>query len=214
MPFRLDLPRVWQIARLGVPAALQVTLEVGVFAAASALAGRISPMALAANQIVLNIAGFLFMIPLGLNSAAAVRVGQAVGAGDAPGMRAAGWTALLLAGVFTVVTSAIIALWPGPFLRIFTAEPAVLTVGAILLLYYAICQPFDAFQSVATGALRGLGETRTPMIANLIGHWLIGLPIGYWLCFHARLGRDRPLGRADVRAVPHRIGADVRMAPG
>ena len=183
VPFRLDLPRVWQIGRLGVPAALQMVLEVGVFAAASALAGRISPMALAANQIVLNIAGFLFMIPLGLNSAAAVRVGQAVGAGDAPGMRAAGWTALCLAGVFTVLTSAIIALWPGPFLRIFTAEPAVLTVGAILLLYYAICQPFDAFQSVATGALRGLGETRTPMIANLIGHWLIGLPIGYWLCF-------------------------------
>ena len=98
-------------------------------------------------------------------------------------MRTAGWTALLLAGVFTLATSTLIALWPGPFLRIFTAEPAVLTVGAILLLYYAICQPFDAFQSVATGALRGLGETRTPMVANLIGHWLIGLPIGYWLCF-------------------------------
>jgi MATE family multidrug resistance protein len=183
VPFALDVTRVRQLARLGAPTAVQIMLEVGVFALASALAGQIDPMALAANQIVLNIAGFLFMIPLGLNSAAAVRVGQAVGRGDPAGVRAAGWTALALTGGFAIATSAVIAVVPGPFLRIFTTEPSVIEVGAVLLLFYAVCQPFDGFQSVATGALRGLGETRAPMIANFIGHWLVGLPLGYTLCF-------------------------------
>lgn len=188
VPFAIDLPRMWQVARLGAPAAVQVTLEVGVFAVASALAGRINPMALAANQIVLNIAGFVFMVPLGFNSAAAVRVGQAVGRRDPHGVRVAGWVALMLTGGFALVTSAVIALAPTPFLRIFTSEPSVLDVGAVLLLFYAVCQPFDAFQTVATGALRGLGDTRTPMLANLIGHWLIGLPMGYLLCFQQGWG--------------------------
>jgi MATE family, multidrug efflux pump len=183
VPFALDPARLWQLVRLGAPAAGQLLLEVGVFALASALAAQIGPLALAANQIVLNIAGFLFMIPLGLNSAAAVRVGHAVGRRDAAGARAAGWTALALTGAFAVVTSAVIAIVPEPFLRIFTTEPSVIDVGAALLLFYAVCQPFDGFQSVATGALRGLGETRAPMLANLIGHWAIGLPIGYLLCF-------------------------------
>ena len=199
--FRLDLPRAWQIARLGIPAAVQMTLEVGVFATASVLAGRISPMALAANQIVLNIAGFLFMIPLGLNSAAAVRVGQAVGAGNAPGMRVAGWTALGLAGVFTVVTSAVIALVPGPFLRFFTAEPAVLSVGAVLLLYYA---PLPAVRRVSVSGHRRIAWARRNAdpddrqshrsLADRTAARLLAL-------LSSRLGCRRPLGRADVRTV-------------
>lgn len=183
VPFVLDPRRIWALTRLGAPAALQVTLEVGVFAAASALAGRITPMALAANQIVLNIAGFLFMIPFGLSSAAAVRVGHAVGRADPHGVRLAGWAALGLCLVFALVTSIVIAVMPQPFLRIFTDEPSVLAVGATLLLFYAVCQPFDGFQSVATGALRGLGNTRTPMLVNLAGHWALGLPLAYYLCF-------------------------------
>jgi MATE family multidrug resistance protein len=139
-------------------------------------------MALAANQIVLNIAGFLFMIPLG--SAPPRRCGSAGGRPRRSGRRpGAGWTALALTGGFAIATSAVIALVPGPFLRIFTTEPSVIEVGAVLLLFYAVCQPFDGFQSVATGALRGLGETRAPMIANFISHWLVGLPLGYTLCF-------------------------------
>src|SRR5262249_25989105 len=97
VPFVIDPKRMWQLVRLGLPAAGQVTLEVGVFSVAAALAARISPVALAANQITLNIASFFFMVPLGLSSAAAVRVGQAVGRGDAPGVRRAGWAAISLA---------------------------------------------------------------------------------------------------------------------
>ncbi len=97
VPFAFDPRRVWAIVRLGMPAAGQTLLEVGVFAAASALAGRIAPAAVAAHNIVLNIAGFIFMIPFGLASAAAVRVGHAIGRGDRAGARTSGWVAVLMA---------------------------------------------------------------------------------------------------------------------
>jgi MATE family, multidrug efflux pump len=188
VPFAMDLPRIWALVRLGLPAALQVALEVGVFATAGVLAARITPTALAANQIVLNIAGFVFMVPFGLNSAAAVRVGQAVGRGDPQGVRLAGWTALGLALSFTVTMSCIFIVAPTPFLRIFTSDATVLRVGATVLFVYALFQPLDGFQSVSTGALRGLGDTRTPAAVNLAGHWFIGLPVAYVLCFHRGWG--------------------------
>jgi len=183
-----DGPRIWRLVRLGVPAAIQVTLEVGVFAVAAALAGRISPIALAANQIALNIAGFFFMIPLGLSAAAAVRVGQAVGRRDVSGVRRAGWTALALTVGSAAVVAALFVLVPLPFLRPFTDDPAVLRVGTTILLLCAVFQPFDGLQAVATGALRGLGDTRTPMWTNLVGHWGIGLPVAYVLCFGSGWG--------------------------
>lgn len=188
VPFAFDPARMWDLLRLGVPAAMQVTLEVGVFAAASGLAARITPLAVAANQIVLNIAGFFFMIPYGLSSAAAVRVGHAVGRQDAPGVRLSGSVALGLAVLVTVAASMVFVIAPGPFLRIFTDDASVLQAGAAVLLIYAICQPFDGLQTVATGALRGLGETRIPMLVNLGGHWIVGLPVAYVLCFQRGWG--------------------------
>jgi MATE family, multidrug efflux pump len=159
-----------------------------VFAAASALAAQITPLAVAANQIVLNIAGFFFMIPYGLSSAAAVRVGHAVGRRDASGARMSGAAALGLAVVVAVVVSCAFAVAPLAFLRPFTEDVSVLQAGSTVLFIYAICQPFDGLQTVATGALRGLGETRVPMIVNLGGHWFVGLPVAYVLCFNRGWG--------------------------
>ncbi|MCC7009882.1 MAG: MATE family efflux transporter [Acidobacteria bacterium] len=183
-----DISRMRRLVRLGLPAAVQVTLEVGVFAVAAALAGRISPIALAANQIVLNIASFFFMIPLGLSSAAAVRVGQAVGRRDRPGVRRAGWSALGLTAASAMVVAALFVTAPAALLSPFTSDPGVSSVGATILLLCAVFQPFDGVQAVATGALRGLGDTRTPMWTNLVGHWGIGLPTAYALCFVAGWG--------------------------
>jgi MATE family multidrug resistance protein len=188
VPWFVDTGRMWQLVRLGTPAALQLTLEVGVFAAAAGLAGRISPIALAANQIVLNVASFFFMVPFGLSSAAAVRVGQAAGRGDIDGLRRAGWTALGLASVCAASIAALFLSIPGVFLRIFTADPAVLSLGFSVMLVCAVFQPFDGFQTVATGALRGLGDTRTPMLFNFAAHWFVGLPVAYALCFWAGWG--------------------------
>jgi len=186
----LKLEGSWfaRLLRLGGPAASQVTLEVGAFAAATALAGRLTPVALAAHQIAMNYAALSFMVPLGISSAAAIRVGHAVGRRDPEGARRAGWTALLFAVLFMASASSLFLLIPRPLLRAFTSDRGVLEVGVSLLFIAAVFQLFDGVQGVATGALRGLGDTRTAMLWNLVGHWFIGLPLGYSLCFTLGIG--------------------------
>ncbi len=168
---------------LGIPAACTVTAEVGVFALATAMAGSLAPVATAAHQIALNIAAVAFMIPLGLASAGAVRVGNAVGARNPRAAAEAGWTVILLGTGFMTLSGLSFLLMPQVFIRAFTSEPSVLEAGASLLAIAAVFQLFDGLQGVITGTLRGLGDTRTPMITNLSAHWLIGLPVGYTLCF-------------------------------
>ena len=186
VPFILDSARLRRLLALGAPAAAQITLEVGVFALATALAARLDPVSSASHQIALNIASVVFMVPLGLSSAGAVRVGHAVGARDIQRARRAGWTALALGGLVMTVLGLMLYLFPVPMLSAFTTDARVLDIGARLLAIAAAFQVFDGTQAVATGVLRGLGDTRTPMVMNVIGHWLLGLPVGYALCF--RLG--------------------------
>lgn len=181
----LALEMAWfrRLLALGTPAATQLTLEVGAFAAATALAGRLAPVSLAAHQIAINYAALSFMVPLGISSAGAVRVGHAVGRRDAEGAARAGWTALLFAVLFMSAAAAVFLTVPRWLLLAFTEDAGVLDVGVTLLFVAAVFQLFDGVQGVATGALRGLGDTRMPMLWNLAGHWLIGLPLGYSLCF-------------------------------
>lgn len=185
---RMEPARLRALLRLGLPAAAQVTLEVGVFAAATVLAGRLAPAALAAHQIAVNIASFTFMVPLGIASAGAVRVGHAIGARDREAASRAGWTALLFAALFMSCAAASFLLLPKVLIGAFTRDPSVLPIGISLLWVGALFQLFDGTQAVATGVLRGLGDTRTPMLWNFAGHWLIGLPLGYTLCFGIGLG--------------------------
>jgi MATE family multidrug resistance protein len=180
--------RLRRLLSLGLPAASQMGAEVGVFALATAMSGMLDPISSAAHQIALNMAGVAFMIPLGLGSAGAVRVGHAVGAGDRPRASAAGWTAILLATGFMIVAASIFVLVPEQLISLFSTDPSVVSVGASLLLLAAIFQLFDGIQGVITGTLRGLGDTRTAMIVNLVAHWLIGLPTSYLLCFVAGWG--------------------------
>jgi len=187
-PLALDWPRLRRLVRLGLPAAGQATLEVGVFAAATALAGRLSAGALAAHQIALNMAALTFMVPFGVASAGAVRVGHAVGRRDPRGVSRAGWMALLIGAAFMSAAAAVFLSMPRVLVGAFTRDPAVVEVGAALLFVAAVFQLFDGLQGVATGILRGLGDTRTPMLWNLAGHWVLGLPLGYTLCFVAGLG--------------------------
>jgi multidrug resistance protein, MATE family len=188
VPFVYDAARIRRLLALGAPAASQVTLEVGGFAAASGLAGRLDPVSLGAHQIALNIAATAFMVPLGLASAGAVRVGHAVGAGDLRRAVHAGWTALGVGAVIMSVVGILFIVAPTPLLRGFTSDTLVLTIAADLLAIAAAFQLFDGTQAVATGVLRGIGDTRTPMIMNVIGHWVLGLPVGYGLCFWAGWG--------------------------
>jgi len=184
----IDLAPMRRLVSLGFPAASQVTLEVGVFAAATALAGRLAPAALAAHQIAVNLASLTFMVPLGVASAGAVRVGHAIGRGDYEGAARSGWTAILFGVGFMSCAAAAFLLVPRALISAFSSDPVVLSIGVLLLFVAAIFQLFDGVQAVSTGVLRGLGDTRTPMLWNLAGHWFIGLPLGYTLCFTVGLG--------------------------
>jgi MATE family multidrug resistance protein len=180
---RLEWQSVRRLIGLGLPASLQMTMEVGVFAVATALAGRLSTASLAAHQIALNIWSVVFMIPLGLNAAGAVRVGQAVGRHDPAGVRHAGWTALALGAAFTASAAIVFAAAGRLLIGAFTTDAAVMATGPLLLTIAGLCLVFDGTQGIATGLLRGLGDTRGPMFLNLAGHWGIGLPLAYVACF-------------------------------
>jgi MATE family multidrug resistance protein len=177
-----------RLVELGLPAASTVTAEVGVFALATAMAGSLEPVATASHQIALNIAAIAFMIPLGLASAGAVRVGNAVGARNPRGAAAAGWTVIAMGVAFMLFSGMLFVLVPHALIGLFTRDPDVLALGGSLLLIAAVFQLFDGLQGVITGTLRGLGDTRTPMVTNLAAHWLVGLPVGYTLCFNAGWG--------------------------
>ncbi len=178
-----DWRRILELVRLGLPAATQLSLEVGVFAAATALIGTLNPQSLAAHQIAMNVATFTYMVPLGISSAAAVRVGQALGRGDVPAAGRAGWTAMALGAAFMACAGVVLVTAPGSVARVFTTDRAVIRTAVSLLAVAAAFQLFDGLQTVATGALRGAGDTRTPMFCHLTLYWLIGLPVGYVLCF-------------------------------
>jgi MATE family multidrug resistance protein len=186
--FALDAARLRQLVGLGAPAASQITLEVGVFVLATALAARLDAVSSASHQIALNIVSTVFMVPLGLASAGAVRVGHAVGARDARRARRAGWTALVLGACIMIMLGLMLFMFPVPMLRVFTTDARVLAIGARLLAIAAAFQLFDGTQAVTTGVLRGIGDTRTPMVMNVIGHWVLGLPVGYALCFRFAWG--------------------------
>ncbi len=186
--FDVDAARLRRLLELGLPVGLQITLEVGVFAVATALIARLSPVALAAHQIALNLASLTFMVPLGVGSAAAVRVGQALGRGDVHGAARSGWAALALGAAFMASAALAFLLFPRALARAFTPEEPVINTAASLLMVAAFFQLFDGLQVVATGALRGAGDTRTPMVCHLCGYWILGLPLGYLLGFRLKLG--------------------------
>ena len=183
-----DLARLRQLVRLGAPAAGQILLEVGAWNLATLTAGWLTPVALATHQIALNYAAVTYMVPLGISAAAAVSVGHAVGSADPERARRAGWLALGLGTGFMLLAAVVFLVAPKPLIALYTIDPQVMAVGPSLLWLAAAFQIFDGIQTDSTGALRGLGETRAPMLANLVGYWVLGLPLGLILCFVFKWG--------------------------
>jgi MATE family multidrug resistance protein len=183
-----SLEKLRALVRLGAPAAGQILLEIGAWNMATFAAGWLTPVALATHQIVFNYTSLTYVVPMGVSAAAAVRVGQAVGAGDGARARRAGWLALGLGTSFMLLAAMVFLLMPRPLIALYTRDPQVMAVGPGLLGLAAAFQIFDGIQTVSTGALRGLGETRIPMLANLAGYWVLGLPLGLTLCFVFRWG--------------------------
>jgi multidrug resistance protein, MATE family len=131
----------------------------------------------------LNLASLTFMVPLGVSSAAAVLVGHAVGRGDAEGVRRSTAVSLMVGAGFMLCTGALFILAPVPLASLYTPDVVVLALAALLLPLAGLFAVFDGLQVVAIGLLRGLGDTRTPLIINVIGFWCIGMPVSLWLGF-------------------------------
>jgi MATE family multidrug resistance protein len=186
--WRPDWPRFREIFRLGVPIGSTLTLEVGLFVGAVMLMGLIGAEALAAHQIAIQVASITFMVPLGLAQAATIRVGFFVGAGDADGVRRAGWTAAALAAAFMAAMALCMWTLPGVVVSIFIElsnpeNAPVVDLAVAFLAIAALFQIFDGLQAVGQGALRGLKDTRVPMLIAALGYWGIGFPASVLLGF-------------------------------
>lgn len=190
------LVRLWKpdwthfrsIFRIGTPIGLTVLAEVGLFSVAAMLMGRLGTNEVAAHAVALQLASTAFMIPLGLGLAATVRVGLSYGAGDTEGVRKAGWVALAMGTAFMAFTAAIFLIFPTELVSIFLNRndpnnAIALTLAASYLGIAGIFQLADGAQVVAAHALRGLSDTKIPMILANVGYWLVGLPIAYILGF-------------------------------
>ncbi len=190
--WRADWPRFRELWRLGVPIGLALTFEVTVFNISALLMGLISSDALAAFSIALQIASLTFMVPLGLNQAVTVRVGRAYGAGDRDGIRRAGWTAYGLGIAFMGIAAVVMIFAPRLLIAAFVDLDDPINAGVIALAvsFLAVAgffQIFDGAQTIASGMLRGLHDTRVPMIFAAVGYWGIGLTLAIALGFATSL---------------------------
>ena len=190
--WRLDWTLMRQLIEIGAPISISFLLEYGLFAAAALLMGLISTTALAAHQIALQIAAILFMVPFGVGMAATVRVGHAIGRGDGPAVKRAGSVATSLGIVFMSAMTLVVILGRFAIARFFFGEAAesagVIDLTATLLMVGATFFVADGIQTVAAGALRGMNDTRIPLLFAAISYWLIGFPAAYGLAFRMELG--------------------------
>jgi multidrug resistance protein, MATE family len=190
--WRADWRRFRTIWRIGLPIGGTLLFEVGLFNAAAFVMGLFGPEPLAAHAIALQIASLTFMVPLGLAQAATVRVGLAYGARDAEGIRRAGWTAYALGVGFMALVALLMMAFPRSLAGIFldAADPknaAVIAYAVTFLGFAALFQVVDGAQAVGAGILRGLNDTRTPMLYAALGYWGIGASLGIALAFPAGL---------------------------
>ena len=179
----LAIGPLWRMVRIGFPIGLQLWIEFMAFSVALLLVGLLGVNQLAGHQIALMLAALTYMVPLGVSAAAAVLVGHAVGRGDPEAARREA-SAALACGVGFMATTAIILISFAPWLaRAFTPDPGIIAVARVLIPIAGVFQVVDGIQGVSSGILRGAGDTRIPMLSNLAGYAIVGLPIGAWLCF-------------------------------
>jgi MATE family multidrug resistance protein len=183
-----DVGALRRILALGLPVAVMVGLEVAAFNVTGLLAGRMGGDQLAGHTVALNLASLTFMVPLGVGIAASVLVGNAVGRGDAPSARRAAGAGFLCGVGFMAASALVLVALPRLLARAYTDVDAVGVVAASLIPIAGVFQVFDGAQVVASGILRGAGETRVPAAANLVGYWVVGIPIGWWLAARMDLG--------------------------
>ncbi|HEY7235185.1 MAG TPA: MATE family efflux transporter [Gemmatimonadaceae bacterium] len=181
------LEPIGRILRLGVPIGLQMLLESGAFGAIGLMMGMLGTTEMAGHQIAITLAALTFMVPLGVGAAAAVRVGRGVGARDQARARLAARAAFVCGMGFMSITALLFLLAPRLLASVFTADAGVIGIAGVLIPVAGVFQIFDGAQAVGAGVLRGLGDTRAPLIGMIAGYWLLGLPVSLVLGFHTPL---------------------------
>jgi MATE family multidrug resistance protein len=184
----IESSRLTRLALLGAPAGGQIFVEISIFGLVTFLIGIMGPLPLSGHEIALNCASFTFMVPFAISAAAAVRVGQAIGRNAPREAAAAGWASILLGAACMATFSIVLLLFAHPIARAFTPDRAVIAATVPLLFVAAAFQFFDGLQITATGALRGAGNTHAGLVVQIVGYWIIGLPVGCWLGFRLHYG--------------------------
>ncbi len=186
--YRPDGSIVWRVLRLGTPIGLSLLAEVMSFSIVAVLMGNLGKRSLASHNVAIALASATFQMALALGAAASVRVGHAIGSSDAEGTRRAGLVAIASGGSAMLLSAITFITIPRPLARILTDEVGVIEAAVPLLAVAAAFQLSDGVQAVAAGVLRGAGDTTVPLMANLAGHYAIGIPIGAALAFGAGWG--------------------------
>lgn len=179
---------LWQMFRIGLPIGLQIEIEMATFGAVALLMGSFGTLQVASHQVALNLASLTFMVPMGVGMGAAVLVGRSVGRGDPAAAKASAKAALGIGAAFMCCTALMFLLVPTFLAKLYTTDTAVIAFAAVLLPLAGIFQVFDGLQVVAVGILRGLGDTRAPMVINLIGFVVLGLGTSLFLAYRTPLG--------------------------
>lgn len=173
------LPVLKEIITLGIPIAITITAEAGLFNAVSILMGTRGASVAAAHQISINFAATMFMIPLALSGATTVRVGHALGAGNAHAARFSGALGILMCGIFMACSASFLLIFRDAVVGLYTNDPSVTSIAVSMLLMAAIFQVADGVQVGAAGALRGYKDTRLPMAINIFAYWILAFPLAY-----------------------------------
>lgn len=181
-------PAQREILGLGLPIAASVEAEAGLFAAVALIMGTLGATQVAAHQVAINYASTMFMIPLAFHSATTIRVGQALGRGEAARARLAGWSGIALCGLFMVASAFVLFLFRDRIAAFYTSDPELLPLATALLTMAMAFQVSDGLQVGAAGALRGFKDTRVPMLINIGSYWLLAFPMAWYAGVHARLG--------------------------
>jgi len=188
---RFDWPdphRLGALLHVGLPMAVTLLAEAGLFVAAGLAIATLGENSAASHQVAINVAALFFMVPLGLAMAITVRVGNAVGRADARGVRYAGFCGIALTLCTQAVSAALLVSLPHAIAAIYTHDATVIALAARLLVLAGLFQFSDGIQVAANGALRGLKDTRVPMAITLFAYWCVGMPLAWWLAFRHGLG--------------------------
>jgi MATE family multidrug resistance protein len=183
-----DWLMIKEVLLLGVPFALHLLVEVGSFNAVTVLSGILGEVELAAHQAALQLASVSFMLPLGIALAGSIRVSNCRGAKDWPGARLAVRVNVGLGFVVSLLNTCVFFVFAEEFVAVFTSDQEVIEIGATLVRIAGVFQLSDGMQVIGACCYRGYGNTRTPFITNLVGHWALAVPLGYLLAFHWGVG--------------------------